>query len=255
MYIDTHCHINAKVFNSDPGGYVKRAKEAGVSKFIVVSWDIASSRDAIKHAETFAEVYAAVGIHPVDAVSTPLSDLVMLEELLSHPKVVALGEIGLDYHWVKEKDEQKIEHDFFIAQLALANKMKKPVIIHMREATSDTFEILKAHPPTYHGVMHSYSGSAEMAREFLKLGMYIGLGGPVTFLNAKDPKLVASVVPSDKLLLETDAPYLAPHPYRGKTNESKYLPLIAETIAEIRNISKEELATLTSTNAARLFKL
>lgn len=255
MFVDTHCHINAKVFANDAAGYVKRAANAGVTKLIVIGWDVMSSRDAIKYAETFPGVYAAVGIHPVDAVSTPESDLGIIEEMLDHPKVVALGEIGLDYHWIKEKDEQAIEHTFFKKQLALANKKKKPVVIHMRNATQDTYEILRDNRPLFSGVMHSYSGSVEMMENFLALGLYIGLGGPVTFLNAKEPKLVAAAVPSDKLLLETDAPYLAPHPFRGRTNESIHIPLIAETIAELRNISVFDLKAQTTTNAHTLFKL
>ncbi len=255
MFIDTHCHLNARQFATDPEGYVKRAQDAGVTHLIVVSWDIASSRDAIKFAERFPGIYAAVGIHPVDAVKTPKSDLAILETLLQHPKVVALGEIGLDYHWIKDAHERAIEHEFFIAQIAIANRLKKPIIIHMRDATQDTYNVLNANRPQYSGVMHSYSGSVEMVQPFLDLGMYIGLGGPVTFLNAKEPKLVAAVVPSDKLLLETDAPYLAPHPYRGKTNESKLLPLIAEEIAVLRNITVDKLAAETTANAKRLFNL
>lgn len=255
MFVDTHCHINAKDFKDDAAGYVQRAALAGVKKLIVVGWDVESSRDAIKYAEEFPGVFAAVAIHPVDAVSTPLSDLGLIEEMLVHPKVVALGEIGLDYHWIKDKDEQAIEHDFFKKQLVIANKHKKPVIIHMREATEDTYNILRDNRPTFGGVMHSYSGSVEMARRFLDLGMYIGIGGPVTFLNAKEPKLVAAMVPNDKLLLETDAPYLAPHPFRGRTNESFHIPLIAETIANLRGISVDELKVETTRNAHTLFKL
>ena len=255
MFVDTHCHINADVFKTDAAGYVKRAADAGVQKLIVVGWDVNSSRDAIKYAVAFPGVFAAVAIHPVDAVSTPLSDLDIIANMLTHPKVVALGEIGLDYHWIEEKDKQAIEHDFFIKQIALANAHQKPVIIHMRNATQDTYDILHDNRPLFGGVMHSYSGSVEMAKRFLDLGMYIGIGGPVTFKNAKEPKLVAAMVPSDKLLLETDAPYLAPHPFRGTTNESYHIPLIAETIAALRGISVDTLKAQTTKNAHTLFKL
>ncbi len=255
MYFDTHCHINANQFRDDINGYVERAQKAGVSHLIVVGWDIESSRKAIKIAERFPSVYAAVAIHPVDAVTTPLSHLAILETLLVHPKVVALGEIGLDYHWIKDPQERAIEHDFFKKQIALANAYKKPVIIHMRDATNDTYQILKANPVLFHGVMHSYSGSVEMMKSFLDLGFYIGLGGPVTFKNAVEPKEVARLVPHDKLLIETDAPYLTPHPYRGKTNESSYIPLIATEIAALRALPLPELASITFSNAKALFKI
>lgn len=255
MYFDTHCHLNAKDFKEDVAGYVERAAKAGVTHLLVVGWDIESSKNAVALAERFPNVYAAVAIHPVDAVTTPLSDLEVLETLLVHPKVVALGEIGLDYHWIKNIDERAIEHDFFKKQIALANKYQKPVVIHMRDATNDTYQILKANPLLFHGVMHSYSGSTEMMKAFLDLGFYIGLGGPVTFKNAIDPKVVAKDVPADKLLLETDAPYLTPHPYRGKTNESSYIPLIATEIAALRSLPLAELASITFSNAKALFKI
>lgn len=255
MFFDTHCHLNDVRFKDDIEGYVNRAKDAGVSHLLVIAWDLESSKLAIKLAERFPFVYAAVGIHPVDAVKTPKEHLLKLEPLLVHPKVVALGEIGLDYHLIKDEKERTVEHEFFIAQIKLANKYHKPVVIHMRDATNDTYEVLKNNTPLYSGIMHSYSGSKEMVTNFIKLGMYIGLGGPVTYLNAKDPKEVASFVPANKLLLETDAPYLSPHPFRGKTNESSRIPVIAETIAALRGLSVEELANLTFRNATRLLKI
>lgn len=253
MLFDTHCHLNAEVFEKDPTGYIKRAQAQGVKYFIVIGWDVASSQKAINLAINYENVYAAVGIHPVDAVITNQADLIKIEQMLCHPKVVALGEVGLDYHWIKDIEERKTQKDFFIKQIALANKCKKPVIIHMRDATKDTFEILAAYQPLYSGVMHCYSGSKEMALEFLKLGLYISLGGPVTFKNAVIPKEVAAIVPLDKLLVETDAPYLAPHPYRGKQNESSLLPLIVKEIAKIRNLSVEEITRTTTGNARLLF--
>ncbi len=253
MYIDTHCHINSYKYKNSEQTYVLEAHKVGVAKFIVVGWDIASSIHAIKLAEQYASVYAAVGIHPVDAVKYELKEIEKLRPLLSHPKVVALGEIGLDYHWIKDEDGQAKQHDFFIKQIALADEFKKPVIIHMRDATQATFEILNAHKPQYSGVMHSYSGSVEMMSNFLKLDMYIGLGGPVTFLNAKTPKEVAKLVPFSKLLIETDAPYLTPHPHRGKTNGSHFLPLVAAEIATLREVSVNEVAQMTTANASKLF--
>lgn len=253
MYIDSHCHINSYKYKDNEQMYVDEARQVGVRKFIVVGWDIASSLHAIKIAEKHPGVYAAVGIHPVDAVKFELAEIDKLRPLLNHPKVVALGEIGLDYHWIKDEDERAKQHEFFVKQIALADEFKKPVIIHMRDATQHTFEILNAHTPQHSGVMHSYSGSAEMMDNFLKLNMYIGLGGPVTFLNAKTPKEVAKLVPFSKLLIETDSPYLTPHPHRGKTNGSHFLPLVALEIANLRNVSVNEVAQITTGNAAKLF--
>ncbi len=255
MFFDTHCHLNNNAFKDDVEGYINRAKAEGVNHLLVIAWDITSSRKAIALAEAHENVYAAVGIHPVDAVKTPKSHLHILETLLTHEKVVALGEIGLDYHWIKDEKERKIEHDFFIAQIELANKYKKPVIIHMRDATLDTYNVLNKNRPLYSGIMHSYSGSKEMVKDFLELGFYIGLGGPVTYLNAKEPKEVAKVVPLDRLLLETDAPYLSPHPFRGKQNESSRLPIIAKVISELHGQSLEEIGETTTKNAMTLFKI
>ncbi|MGI6735255.1 MAG: TatD family hydrolase [Bacilli bacterium] len=255
MFFDTHCHLNDRRYQKDIKGYVERAREAGVNYLLVVAWDVVSSKKAIKIAEKFPNVYAAVGIHPTDAVKTPKIDIQELELLLTHPKVVAVGEIGLDYHWIKDPKEREIEYEFFVAQIELANKYKKPVIIHMRDATNDTYEILKNNTPKYQGVMHSYSGSKEMVKRFTDLGFYISLGGPVTFLNAREPKEVALVVPEDRLLIETDAPYLTPHPYRGKINESAKIPLIATAIAAIRNVSVEKVGEFTTKNAKRLFRI
>lgn len=255
MFFDTHCHLNDKAFKDDIEGYIQRAKYEGVTRLLVIAWDISSSKKAIKLADMHENVYAAVGIHPVDAVRTPKSDLLILEKLLTHPKVVALGEIGLDYHWIKDLNERQIEHEFFTAQIKLANKYKKPIIIHMRDATEDTYNVLKDNRPDYEGIMHSYSASKEMVKPFIDLGFYIGLGGPVTYLNAKEPKEVAKVVPKDRLLLETDAPYLSPHPFRGKQNESSRIPIIAQMIADLRNESVEEVGKYTTENALRLLKI
>ena len=255
MFFDTHCHLNDKAFKDDIEGYIERAKKEGVSRLLIIAWDVASSKKAIAIADKYNNVYAAVGIHPVDAVKTPRSDLKKIEALLHHPKVVALGEIGLDYHWIKDEKERLIEKEFFIAQIELANKYKKPVVIHMRDAINDTYQTLKSNLPLYNGIMHSYSGPKEMVKDFIDLGFYIGLGGPVTYLNAKEPKEVAKVVPSDRLVIETDAPYLSPHPFRGRLNESKRIPIIAEMIATLREVSVNEIAKITTENARRLFKI
>lgn len=253
MYFDSHCHINNYKYVGEEEAYIIAANKVRVTSFVVVGWDIASSKAAIKLAEEFPGVYAAVGIHPVDSVKTDSADLNELEKLLTHPKVVALGEIGLDHHWIKDESERERQKTFFIKQLAIANKYKKPVIIHMRDATNETYLVLKEHQPEFQGVMHSYSGPAEMVKDFLDLNLYIGLGGPVTFLNAKTPKEVAKIVPLDRLLIETDAPYLTPHPYRGKTNGSHLLPLIAQEIATLTHLSAADIGAKTMYNAKKLF--
>lgn len=255
MFIDTHTHLNNEQFIGSEAIAIKKAKDAGVDLFFVVGWDIASSLAAVKLAEQYEEVYAIVGVHPTDALQLELTDLKEIEKLLTHPKVIAYGEIGLDYYWVKDEVGQAKQQVFLAAQIELANKYNLPVTIHMRDATNDTYKILKEHRPLAGGVMHCYSGSKEMVQPFLDLGMYISLGGPVTFKNARVPKEVAEIVPLDKLLIETDAPYLAPHPYRGKQNEPALLPLVAEEIARIRNMKIEEVGRVTSRNAKALFRV
>lgn len=250
---DTHCHLNSENFSSDIEGYLKRAKEAGVAKFAVIGWDLVSSQKAIELAEKFEEVYAVVGIHPSDVFKSQESDFLAIEELLKHPKVVALGEIGLDYYWHKESMEHEVQKKYFIKQIEIANKMKMPVVIHMRDASQDTLEILRKYPVKRGGVMHCFSSSLEMAREFIKLDFYIGLGGPLTFKNAKEPKRVAKEIPLEKIVIETDSPYLAPHPFRGKQNESSYLPLVLEELASIKEMEKEKVADILMQNSLKLF--
>ena len=193
-----------------------------------------------------------MGWHPVDAIDMTDEDLNWIEELAAHPKVVAIGEMGLDYHW--DKSPKDIQKDVFRKQIKLAKKVKLPIIIHNREATADIVEILKeenAHEVG--GIMHCFSGSPEIAKECVEMNFYISLGGPVTFKNAKKPKEVAAEIPLDRLLIETDCPYLAPHPFRGKRNEPAYVKLVAEQIAEIKEITFEEVAEATTRNAKKLF--
>jgi TatD DNase family protein len=194
-------------------------------------------------------VYCAVGFHPEDISTANENYLSEIKELAMHEKCVAIGEIGLDYYWVKDnKEEQK---RFFTEQLALANELSLPVIIHSRDAHADTLEILKKHRPK--GVLHCFSGSVEVMNEALKLGLYIGLGGAVTFKNARVPLEVAKSVPLERLLLETDCPYMTPVPFRGKRNQSTYISYVAEKIAEVKNLTKEEILTAANNNARNLF--
>lgn len=250
---DTHCHLNADNFNEDIEGYLSRAKERGVEYLSIIAWDLASSIKAIELAEKYEHVFAVVGIHPSDVFKANKTDLELVDKLLDHPKVIALGEIGLDYYWHKEKEEHNIQKEWFIKQIEIANKKGKPIVVHMRDAAQDTLDILKAHLVLKGGIMHCFSSSLEMAIEFAKLGYYIGLGGPVTFKNAKEPKRVAKEIAVERIVIETDSPYLAPHPFRGKQNESSFLPLVLDEIALLRGLDKEELARTLLQNSEKAF--
>ncbi|OES44051.1 TatD family hydrolase [Domibacillus iocasae] len=254
MLFDTHVHLNADQFEEDVEVVIKRAQEAGVSRMVVVGFDRPTITRAMELIEKHKELYAAVGWHPVDAIDMKDKDLEWIEELAAHPKVVALGEMGLDYHW--DKSPKDVQKDVFRRQIRLAKKVKLPIVIHNREATQDIVDILKEESAgEVGGIMHCFSGSAETALECVKMNFYISLGGPVTFKNAKKPKEVAEAVPLDKLLIETDCPYLAPHPYRGKRNEPAYVKLVAEEIAALKDLSYEEVADATMKNANTLFQL
>lgn len=254
MLFDTHAHLNAHQFAEDEAEVIKRAQEAGVSNMVVVGFDKETIQSAIRIAETYDFIYAAIGWHPVDAIDMKEEDLKWMEELANHPKVVALGEMGLDYYW--DKSPKDVQQEVFRKQIRLAKKVKLPIIIHNREATQDIITILKEEGAAeVGGIMHCFSGSVETAKECIAMNFLISLGGPVTFKNAKKPKEVASEVPLEKLLIETDCPYLAPHPYRGKRNEPAYVKLVAEQIAELKGISYEEVARQTSLNAKKLFQI
>lgn len=253
ILFDTHCHLNAENFNDDVEGYLARAKQNGVNYFAVIAWDLASSKRALALAEQHDGVFAVVGIHPSDCFNAKSEDLLELEPLLAHPKTVALGEIGLDYYWHKQTSEHDIQKEWFIRQIEMANKYDKPIVVHNRDATQETLDLLKKHRVKQGGIMHCFSSSSEMANEFIKLGFYIGLGGPVTFKNAKEPKRVAREIPLNRLVIETDSPYLAPHPNRGKQNESSYLPLIFEEVVKIREIEAETLQEILLENSENVF--
>lgn len=253
LLFDTHCHINAENFENDVEGYLTRAQDAGVKYFSVIAWDLASSYKAIELAEKYEHVFAVVGIHPSDVFKHDESVLPIIEKMLEHHKVLALGEIGLDYYWHKETSEHELQKKWFVRQIEIANKKGKPIVVHMRDAAQDTLDILKTHPVLKGGIMHCFSSSLEMATEFIKLGFYIGLGGPVTFKNAKEPKRVAKEIPLEKMVIETDSPYLAPHPFRGKQNESSYLPLVLDEIALLREIDKDILSRVLLENSEKAF--
>lgn len=254
QFFDTHVHLNDDLYFSEIDEVIKKAKATGVTKFLCIGYEMEANRRALELADHYAEVYAAIGFHPSEADSVHETELTWLKTQLSNPKVVALGEIGLDYYRGKETIAKQKE--LFSRQIDLANQYHLPLAIHMREATDDTYQLLKEKKdPSLPGVMHCYSGSVESARLFLSLNLKISLAGPVTFKNARIPKAVASEIDLADLLIETDAPYLAPTPYRGKPNQPEYLPLIAAEIASIKGVSVEEVAKTTWENAHSVFQI
>lgn len=254
MLIDTHVHLNADQYDEDLQEVIDRALEEGIDRMFVVGFDTNTIERTMKLIDHYDFIYGIIGWHPVDAIDCTEERLQWIEELSRHPKIIGIGEMGLDYHW--DKSPKDIQKEVFRKQIALAKRVQLPIIIHNREATQDCVDILKEENASeVGGIMHSFSGSNEIADEILKMNFYISLGGPVTFKNAKQPKEVAQHVPLDRLLVETDAPYLSPHPYRGKRNEPARVKLVAEQIAELRGISYEEVCKATTENAERLFKL
>ena len=249
LIFDTHAHYEDPVFEDGFENFINDMKSAGVGGIITCGCDKESSLKALALAEKYDIIYAAVGIHPGSVDNgTTIDDI---RELAQHPKCVAIGEIGLDYYW--RQDNKEFQHEVLKAQLELANELNLPVLFHDRDAHADTLEILKQYKPK--GVVHAFSGSVEMAREIIKLGLYIGVGGVLTFNNAKALPSVVADTAINKILLETDAPYLAPVPFRGKTNRSDYLNFVAEKMAEIKNISKTEVLSQTFKNAKELFNI
>lgn len=254
MFIDTHVHLNADQYDEDLQQVIERALEAKVEKMVVVGFDRKTIERAMKLADEYEFIYAVIGWHPVDAIDCTAEDLLWIEQLASHPKVVGIGETGLDYYW--DKSPKDVQQDLFRKQIHLAQKLKLPIIIHNREATGDVVRILREENATsVGGVMHCFSGSVETARECIDMNFMISLGGPVTFKNARMPKEVAKEIPLEHLMIETDAPYLAPHPYRGKRNEPSYVPLVAEEIARQKELSIEVVASATTSNAIKFFNL
>jgi TatD DNase family protein len=254
--IDTHTHLDFPQFDSDREQVIERAANAGVKAIVNVGTDLASSRAAVALAEAYPQIYAAVGAHPHDAKTMTGETLEELRALASHPKVVAVGEIGLDfYRDLSPRDQQRRA---FQQQLALAREVGKPVIIHDREAHKEVMAILRrwaegCQQPV--GVLHCFSGDLAMAQEAIELGFYISIAGPVTFQNARRLRELIRQLPLEKLLVETDCPYLAPHPHRGKRNEPAYVKLVAQEVARIKGTSSEEVARITSDNAQALFAL
>ncbi len=248
---DSHAHYLDSRFDDDRDTLLT-ALSGDVCGIIENGTTAATSREAVALAHRHPHVWAAVGIHPGDAAGAVESDLAVLEQLADDEKAVAIGEIGLDYHY-EDACPRDVQQHWFRAQLELANRLSLPVVVHDREAHEDTLRFLQEYRPA--GVVHCFSGSVEMARELLKLGLYIGIGGVVTFKNARKTVEVAAELPLDRLLLETDAPYLAPVPHRGHRCDSSMIRYTADTIAALRGISTEELLRITTDNAKTLYHL
>ncbi len=257
--VDTHAHLDFSKFDADRPAVIERAKAAGVVAIVNVGTDPASSRQAVGLADRYDSIYAAVGMHPHDAKKLDGAALAELRDLARHPKVVAIGEIGLDYY--RNLSPPDVQRRALQAQLAWAAKLGKPVVIHDRDAHDEIVEVLTDWSAGLNnsslagrlGVLHTFSGDLVMAERALDLGFYISISGPVTYKNARQLLDIVRVLPLERLLVETDCPFLAPHPYRGKRNEPAYVHLVAERIAALRGMPFEELAEATTANAERLF--
>ncbi|QHZ44849.1 MULTISPECIES: TatD family hydrolase [unclassified Bacillus (in: firmicutes)] len=252
MLFDTHAHLNAEQFNDDLEDVIARAKKEEVEHIVVVGFDRPTITRAMELIDAYDFIYAAIGWHPVDAIDMTDEDLAWIKKLSAHEKVVAIGEMGLDYHW--DKSPKDVQKEVFRKQIALAKEVNLPIVIHNREATEDVVSILREEgAEKVGGIMHCFTGSAEIAKECIDMNFYLSFGGPVTFKNAKKPKEVVKQVPNDRILIETDCPFLAPHPFRGKRNEPSYVKLVAEQIAELKGLTYEEVAAFTTENAKKLF--
>lgn len=256
MLFDTHAHYDDARFDADRDALLRAMPENGVGLILNPGCDVETSRKALSYAQTYPHVYAAVGYHPEnieglsdEAVADGLREI---EAMAADPRVRAIGEIGLDYYWVKDPAERKRQQEVFRAQMRMAGRLGLPVIVHDREAHLDCLTIAEQYP-NVRGVFHCYSGSAEFAQRLLDLGWYISFTGVITFKNAKKALDVIRMMPMDRIMVETDAPYMAPEPYRGKRNSSLYVHRMVETIAEVKGLPVEEVVRMTTENGKRLF--
>ncbi len=253
MIFETHAHYNDEAFEEDLEQIFEKFPEQRIGRVVNIASDLESIEECLELTQKYPFMYCALGIHPSD--SAPLTDeiLAQISEKLKKPRVVAVGEIGLDYYW--DTPDRSIQRHWFEQQLEMAREADLPVVIHSREAAQDTMDIMKAHrAQEIGGVVHCYSYSLELAREYVKMGFFIGIGGVVTFKNARKLKEVAAGIPIENIVLETDCPYLAPVPYRGKRNSSLYLPYVAEAIAQLKGMDTEEVIARTWENAERLYR-
>ncbi len=250
MYFESHAHYDDGRFKNDREEILNLLPSCGIDYVINVGCDMKSSRESIKMAEKYDYIYAAVGVHPHDAENMKESDLDEIRQMSNHKKVVAIGEIGLDFYY--DNSPRDVQRYWFKRQLEIVKELNKPVIIHSRDASQETFDIIKE-SGVKKGVIHCYSGSAQMAMDYVKMGFYIGVGGVVTFSNAKKLVEVVEAIQLEQILIETDSPYLSPIPNRGKRNDSRNLQFVVEKIAKIKDISPEKVANITKLNAKQLF--
>jgi TatD DNase family protein len=252
--VDSHCHLDVEQFDGDREAMIERAFAAGVRTMVVPGIRVPDMPRVLALADGYPEIYIGVGVHPHEAHTWTPEDGPQLREWAKHPKVVAIGEIGLDHYYPEPPRE--IQHRVMVEQVQIAGELGKPIIVHDRDAHGEVLELLKQHlDPQAGGVMHCFSGSYEFALACIKLGMVISFAGSVTFKNAHNLQEAASKLPLDKLLIETDSPYLAPVPHRGKRNEPAHVADVARKLAELQGVSPEEVARVTSANARRLFRL
>lgn len=253
---DSHCHLDDEKFEEDRQAVIENIFASGVAKLISAGYSLESSKRALELANSYSQIYTVSGMSPNDIlenVEKLQEEINQIEELAKNKKVVGIGEIGLDYYWNKENKE--LQKYAFIKQIELANKLNLPIVIHTREAVMDTIEILKKHPVNKKGVFHCCPLNPELIKEALKLGFYISFAGPVTFKNSKNADEVICLVPDEKMLIETDSPYLSPEPNRGKRNDSSNVRFIAEKIANVKGYTVEEVAKITYDNTCRIFEI
>ena len=250
MFFDSHAHLDDRRFDDDRTQILEDLKNHGVGLVMNIGCDLTSSLASIRLAKAYPFIYAAVGSHPDDAEAVNDNLIAMYRQLAQEEKVKAIGEIGLDYHY--EDPPRAVQLPAFRAQLELARELDMPVVVHEREAHADAMELVREFSDV-HGVFHCYSGSLEQAKELVRRGWYIGFTGVITFKNARKAVEVAQWMPLDRILIETDCPYMAPEPWRGRRNDSRYVPLMAKKIAEIKGLALEEVEAATTENAKRLF--
>lgn len=253
MVFETHAHYDDAAFEEDREGLLGKLAGAGVTAVVNAGASLASTRAAIRLAQTHDFMYAMAGVHPSETGELNEENFTQLREALAHPKVVAVGEIGLDYHW--PEPDREIQKTWFVRQIALARETDKPLVIHSRDAASDTLDIIRAEAADLSGIIHCFSYGVEMAKAYLDMGYYIGIGGVLTFKNAKKLKEVAAYTPLSRIVLETDCPYLAPEPNRGKRNSSLNLPYVVRELARIKQVSEEEVERVTFENAVKVYRL
>ena len=260
MIFETHAHYDDPAFDEDRESLLLKLPEEGITRVVNVAASLKGCRDSLDLAKKYDFIYASIGVHPSDTGELTDDDLAFMEKLCREEalqqrgKVVAVGEIGLDYYW--DEPDREIQKKWFVRQLSIAKDTGLPVVIHSRDAAKDTMDIIKAeHKGTTGGVIHCFSYGVDQAREYLDMGYFLGIGGVLTFKNAKKLKEVAEYAPMDRLVLETDCPYLTPVPYRGKRNSSLYLSYVAEALAELKGMERDEVIRVTAENARRLYRL